>query len=176
MECNKCGYNTENKKSFANHIRYGCGLNHENNEKCLYCNNIKPIKKPSERGYYCNRACYFKHVNESSLKSGKKSGRYITGESRTRLYSIWLGIKRRCTKSNCKDYKNYGGRGITFNSDWSDFLIFKDWAEKNGYQDNLTIERIDVNGNYTPTNCTWIPNNKQWENTRKNKTKNNKTL
>lgn len=95
-----------------------------------------------------------------------------TGESSTRLYATWLGMKRRCTKSNCPDFKNYGGRGIKICDDWmKDFLAFKEWAYSNGYNDDLTIERINVNGNYEPENCTWITLSEQSKNKRNTKCK-----
>ena len=76
-------------------------------------------------------------------------------------------MKRRCLKINCKDYHNYGGRGIVICDEWmNDFLQFKEWSYKNGYDDNLTIERIDVNIGYNPKNCTWIPNSEQSKNRR----------
>jgi len=75
------------------------------------------------------------------------------GESKTRLYKIWLHMKDRCNNPNGDHYCYYGGRGITYTPIWEDFNEFKSWAINNGYKDNLTIDRIDVNGNYEPDNC-----------------------
>jgi hypothetical protein len=73
-----------------------------------------------------------------------------------RLYTIWSGIKRRCMNKNNKDYSKYGGRGIKICKEWiGDFKRFHDWAIKNGYNDLLTIDRKNVNGNYEPLNCRW---------------------
>lgn len=88
----------------------------------------------------------------------------------TRLYSILRGIKTRCYNKNVKEYKYYGKRGIAVCDEWlNDFNAFYDWAMENGYNDTLTIDRIDVDGNYSPDNCRWIPNKEQQQNKRKTK-------
>jgi len=72
-----------------------------------------------------------------------------------RLYNIWVGMRQRCRDKNSKDYPNYGGRGISVCSEWNDYLTFRKWALENGYQDNLSIDRINSDGNYKPSNCRW---------------------
>lgn len=88
----------------------------------------------------------------------------------TRLYAIWQGIKRRTlTKTNPR-YADYGGRGITICDEWKDdFEAFRDWALANGYRDDLSIDRKDVNGNYEPSNCHWATDLEQGNNTRRNR-------
>lgn len=89
------------------------------------------------------------------------------GKSRTRLYKIYHGMKQRCLNPNNPEFKNYGGRGITICDEWlADFMSFYEWAKENGYEENLSIERKNVNGNYEPDNCEWIPLSKQcWNRT-----------
>lgn len=77
-------------------------------------------------------------------------------------------MKERCYKHHCKSYKNYGERGIRICSEWQEFQPFYNWAMNNGYRDNLTIDRINVNGNYEPKNCRWIMSKEQQKNKRNN--------
>lgn len=169
--CPTCKYQTQNKKSLSNHARYGCKNKFTLDiSLCKGCGLEMPKRKPSEHGYFCNRACYFNWRNKTDFLKGEDSPLYKTGESRTRLYATWLSMKSRVLKPNCSDYKNYGGRGITICDAWvNDFLSFKSWAIANGYAENLTIERINVNGNYEPANCTWITILEQAKNKRNSK-------
>lgn len=87
------------------------------------------------------------------------------GLSKTRLYRIWKGMKNRCYNPKQSSYDRYGGRDIIICKEWQeDFLNFKKWADENGYDDTLTLDRINIDGNYEPSNCRWSTWGKQCEN------------
>lgn len=84
-----------------------------------------------------------------------------TAHSKHRLYSIWGNMKQRCNNPNANGYAYYGGKGVKVCSDWAEhFASFYKWSTENGYADNLTIDRIDSDGNYEPNNCRWITKSK----------------
>ena len=89
-------------------------------------------------------------------------------ESNTRLYRIWSSMKHRCRGKNHEAYHNYGGRGIKVCDEWNKYKAFRKWALENGYSDELTLDRIDNNGNYEPSNCRWATMKQQCANKRTN--------
>lgn len=99
----------------------------------------------------------------------KKSNSFVScnivqGMSHTRIYRCWASMIYRCENPKNKNYHQYGGKGIKICDEWHDFLSFMVWADKNGYKDNLTIDRIDHFGNYEPNNCRWITITDQQQN------------
>jgi hypothetical protein len=114
------------------------------------------------RGKATSCGCF--RNEQSSIRASKHK------KSNTRVYSIWTDMKKRCFNVQCKRYPDYGGRGITVCEGWrNNFEAFYEWSIANGYADNLTIDRIDVNGNYEPSNCRWITIQEQQLNKRNNK-------
>ena len=101
------------------------------------------------------------------------------GKTQTVLYKKWHEMKKRCNNKNCKDFPNYGERGIRVCEEWEhNFQAFYDWSISSGYEDGLTIDRLNVDGNYSPDNCRWATKKEQNNNKRTNhyETYNSETL
>jgi hypothetical protein len=129
------------------------------------CGGEKVVFGPSlTRGSTKSCGCLRKERNKE-LKNGTKHGL-----RKTRIYSTWSAMIQRCCNENSRAYKDYGGRGITVCDEWRlSIETFHGWAVNNGYKENLTIERIENNGNYCPSNCKWIPMKDQLRNQRTSK-------
>lgn len=141
---------------------YGRGSRGDVTWECLCsCGNTHVTTSSNlTRGHTNSCGCYCSEVRaELSTTHG------MTG---TRVYSIWKDMKARCNDPNQQEYKNYGGRGINVCDGWLSFEEFYRWAETSGYQEHLTLDRIDVNSGYSPHNCRWSTLKEQNNNTRKN--------
>lgn len=139
---------------------------------------IEEVQKRSKNGhkqYKCICDCgNIKIVRGDTLKNGSSrscgcSQGVMHGYSKSKLYKILNGMKNRCYNKNAYNYSYYGGRCITICDDWlNDFMTFYDWAINSGYKEGLSIDRIDVNGNYDPNNCRWKTSKQQCNNKRNN--------
>lgn len=126
------------------------------------CGTVRVVKGYTlKHGYSKSCGCFERELHVKRLT--------VHGKSNTRLFRIWQAMKTRCYNPNSEDFKWYGGRGIQVCDEWlQDFQNFYKWAIANGYRDDLTIDRIEVNGNYEPKNCRWVSQKVQCSNTRNN--------
>lgn len=123
------------------------------------CGNTKVIS--SNQLHSGTESCGCLQRERATIAAKERKGisahkRYAIGQELQRLHQCYKDMLNRCYKTNNKNYHCYGDRGIKVCSEWlSDFYSFRDWALANGYNDTLTLDRIDVDGNYCPSNCRW---------------------
>lgn len=115
----------------------------------------------------CKKAESLASLHERNAVHGGYSQN--TDAATKRLFGIWVGMIRRCENPKHKDYHHYGERGISVCDEWHFFENFKEWSINNGYGENLSIDRIDVNLGYSPSNCRWATRKMQGNNKRNNR-------
>lgn len=121
------------------------------------CGNITIVKTQKlKSGLTKSCGCYQRDM--------MKHRNYTHGKSKERIYRTWAGMIARCKTKSATGYEHYGGRGIKVYDEWNDFVKFYEWAKNNGYDDTMSIERKDVDGNYCPENCIFIPMSEQVNN------------
>lgn len=143
---------------------------------------IKDFKSENKKGFFycicdCGKEKWMRSDqvlsgNANTKSCGCRKGTFKHGMSNTKLFNTWANMKQRCSNPNCNEYKYYGGRGIKVCEEWLDkengFINFYNWAMNNGYEDLLTLDRINVDGDYEPGNCRWATNLEQMNNIRRN--------
>jgi ribosomal protein S27E len=145
-------YVSESRGNKSRYFRCKCDCG---NEKFIFFDSIR-------KGTTKSCGCLKREVDSAKAKAmGDSNVRH--GMSRTRIYKIWDGMRARCDNPNTDGFEDYGGRGITYDPRWIDFVNFYE-DMKNGYSDTLTLERIDVDGNYFKSNCVWVTHAEQQKN------------
>lgn len=149
-------------------------FSHKNSSRNSYwicqcdCGKIRPVMGSSlKNNRTSNCGCVNASRQAERLKKTPINFKY--GLCRTKLYSVYYKMIQRCYRENDWAYEWYGARGISVCDYWQeDFKHFYDWAQENGYKEGLTLDRIDVNGDYSPDNCRWVTQKEQCRNTRAN--------
>jgi hypothetical protein len=145
--------------------------------KILNDNIIKTVGKDKQKRKFYKIECdcgkvfdrAYQKIKNGSTKcyscSHIKHG-WSQDKEKKKLYYVYDSMKQRCNNKNNKNYSYYGGRGISICEQWNNFTNFKEWAISNGYKTGLTIDRINNDGNYEPSNCRWVNMKTQVRNTR----------
>jgi len=147
-----------------------CGTQLKTFAKCrCECGNITDVRLTSIIQNKI-KSCGCLRNEEASKRISKMNYKHGMGDLTDRLYRIWCGMKSRCNHKSHESWKDYGGRGIRVCDEWKkDFVSFYNWAINHGYTDDLSIDRINVNGNYNPSNCRWADAKTQARNKRNNR-------
>lgn len=138
------------------------------------------IERGENKGKYTTWICKcdcgnIKRIRTDALRSGvtvscgkhqldhlkNRQYKYPQDVRNRRIRNVWHGMMRRCNDEKDRSFKNYGGRGIKVCEEWNDYVSFARWAMRNGYSRNLTLDRIDNDGNYEPSNCKWSTQHEQ---------------
>lgn len=164
-------------QSYSHSVKNSTSNGYKHYYNCLCdCGNVCIVERQSLK-YSNTRSCGCLRSKQLITRNKETASRNGDSVKHERLYDIWGAMFQRCTNPNSKGYQYYGGKGIKICDEWHDWERFKQWSLSNGYQDALTIDRIDTNGNYEPSNCRWVDTIVQANNKTTNKyiTFNNKT-
>lgn len=147
-------------------IDYGTSVNDKGNRvrmglyECPICKNTF-----TRNQYEMRRAIKSRNSKAYCLSCTQRDNGSSHRASGTRYHRIWTNMKQRCSNPKNKDFRWYGAKGVQVCSEWAnDFASFYEWATANGYADNLTIDRINNDGDYSPDNCRWVTIQKQQKN------------
>lgn len=146
-------------------------------------NHLLVLRRSDDRGYGKKPVVKWDCLCDCGKRAVIKSDSLLSGHTKScgcrkvkhgfsnkeRLYDTWKNMRRRCSDPNNKRWLQYGGRGISICEEWDDYKVFREWAMNNGYTDELTIDRMDVDGNYNPDNCRWATEKVQANNTSRNR-------
>lgn len=131
------------------------------------------INPPCDRQAVCKKLCdgHYRRRKRGNtdqpLRAPRAGAEVKHGEAGTRLYRIWAGMKQRCTNPKNPAFISYGGRGISVCPEWIGFEGFQSWSHSNGYRDDLCLNRLNNDGNYSLDNCEWTTQKQQTRNTRR---------